>query len=409
MTEISKTSADLKIINREQVINVYKKGEILSPVEVSERIHLSRQTVSKAIDYFVGKGLLESCGKGDSTSLGGRKPEQYRLSDKLLFLSINMEKHAIIFTLFNLLYEKVDTQTEPFGKNEQPTPDLVWNLLRSTAEQYRAKISLPYRVVGVTLTMRGLVNHDTGILQYSPFFTWWPRSIPVRRILQDIYPEVHCFSIDKPAQLVARSVYMNHEEEFADKRVVVFSQKGIIAGIIDHGKVLNGRNSLIGEFGHMVIDANSDKQCVCGNYGCAVQMILPSTLKELAMKNAGSYPDSPLLSSDYSMPVIFQYSAGGDPLAAIVSEYLGRIFAAVYKNISVSFDPEALVLMGEIGKADQHFMDSFHRELSKFRYYPEEYDLPILFDERSEDEVLFTGSVESISRFYFNDVCAERL
>ena len=69
-------TAQVREGNRCQVLEAFLDGTPRSAGDVAEQVGLSRQTVMKSIQFFLRTGLLESAGKGDSTSLGGKRPEQ---------------------------------------------------------------------------------------------------------------------------------------------------------------------------------------------------------------------------------------------------------------------------------------------------------------------------------------------
>ena len=82
--------ADLKYGNRIQVIETFLSGGVCSTNDISATIGLSRQTVMKSIQFFLRSGLLISVGKGDSTHVGGKRPELFALSPEKYFLCITL-------------------------------------------------------------------------------------------------------------------------------------------------------------------------------------------------------------------------------------------------------------------------------------------------------------------------------
>lgn len=75
---------DLKAVNRWKVLKAFQDGKEHTAMEVSVETGISRQTIMKAIRFFSDNGLLESGGKGDSTCIGGKKPEFFVLPTKKL-------------------------------------------------------------------------------------------------------------------------------------------------------------------------------------------------------------------------------------------------------------------------------------------------------------------------------------
>lgn len=62
--------SDLKYVNRIQVLEAVRDSGICCANDISASVSLSRQTVMKAIQFFLNNGILVSAGKGDSTTSG---------------------------------------------------------------------------------------------------------------------------------------------------------------------------------------------------------------------------------------------------------------------------------------------------------------------------------------------------
>ena len=62
----------------------------------------------KAIRFFCNRGLLRSSGKGDSTDIGGKKPEHFTFYCKSYLLCIAMWPGRIGLTLFDLVRHRLD-------------------------------------------------------------------------------------------------------------------------------------------------------------------------------------------------------------------------------------------------------------------------------------------------------------
>ena len=87
--------ADLKFGNRTQVMGVFKDGGEYTVNDISERVGLSRQTVMKAVQLFVQKGIIVSAGKGCSTSIGGKRPELFFSSMAAVFSPIRSPQSGL--------------------------------------------------------------------------------------------------------------------------------------------------------------------------------------------------------------------------------------------------------------------------------------------------------------------------
>ena len=65
----------LKYQNRQQILSCFRDHQEHSVADVVSRTGISKLTVMRAIQFFCGKNILVSSGKGESTEQGGKRPE----------------------------------------------------------------------------------------------------------------------------------------------------------------------------------------------------------------------------------------------------------------------------------------------------------------------------------------------
>ncbi len=68
---------DIKINNRQIILELLREKEQMSLNEMAFACSLSRNTVKKCVDHFLERGLVAIMGKGVSTSEGGKRPDIY--------------------------------------------------------------------------------------------------------------------------------------------------------------------------------------------------------------------------------------------------------------------------------------------------------------------------------------------
>ena len=129
--------SDLKLNNRIQVLNVFKCGREYTANEVAGKIGLSRQTVMKAIQFFVDKGLLTPAGKGASTNVGGKKPVLFSLSSDKYLLCIEIWPEELNFILLDFRGAVIDrfTLKQPLLADVGRTMETVGGMAGQLLEQ----------------------------------------------------------------------------------------------------------------------------------------------------------------------------------------------------------------------------------------------------------------------------------
>ncbi len=98
---------DLRHQNNLTILKVFSSGEVYSANDVSALTGISRQTVMKAINSFAQKGLVASAGKGQSTVIGGKKPELFQFCMERYLLCIGLFGDEMAACIYDLTYNLI--------------------------------------------------------------------------------------------------------------------------------------------------------------------------------------------------------------------------------------------------------------------------------------------------------------
>jgi predicted NBD/HSP70 family sugar kinase len=145
----------------------------------------------------------------------------------------------------------------------------------------------PKDCFGIGVSVPGLVNYETGVILDIPQMIGW-NDIPLKAELEKRFGAKILVDNDSNAfALVSKWVY-----GLSDSSLVALSiGAGAGAGILFHGGVFRGANSIAGEIGHTSINVNGPK-CWCGNRGCLdVYLSSASILQQLSAATASAVSD----------------------------------------------------------------------------------------------------------------------
>ncbi len=400
----SRTSADntaqVRYENRVAVLKEFLCGQIQSAGEVAQRVGLSRQTVMKAIQFYLRTGLMVPAGKGDSTSLGGKRPECFALTRDRYFLCITLwpeELHLHLTTIGGLAAGELTLQM-PVLPDPREMVDRIGRLCAQLVSQSGASME---QIVAVSISAAGILDSDTGTLRCSVQFPEWGKDVPLRELLRPWFVPGTLICLESAGNRTARPIL--EDPELSGKRAaVIFSGWGLSACLIAEGKILSGANSLMGQIGHMTIDPADPELCGCGSRGCLERLVSAARVKELAGRWAESFPASPLQQTDrLTLPMVFEASAAGDPLAGALAEYLAEKFALALRSISLIFDPELVVFQGDYAHADAHFQQVLRSKLSQLGYFSADDPFEIRYDRRPLIQMDACGGLLALRQLYF--------
>lgn len=397
--------SDLKLSNRMQILELFKAGGQYTVNDIVDQIGVSRQTVMKAIHFFIEKGLIVSMGKANSTNVGGKRPELFSLSPNSYLLSISFWPTTLHMTLLNFRFEVVDSihlDMEPPALVDAAT-DTIGRLSQDLLRHNQIDPSALY---GVCISTSGIVNYKTNALKFNSLSPAWGRDIPIADKLRPYFAPDTPILVENVAKVVGRSLL--HERRLQDKRILtVFSSWGGVCGcFIEKGQIMNGKDSLIGEIGHMVLLPDDQEPCGCGSHGCFERLVSNERLRKTVAATREQHPESMLAAipiQDLTVQTVFLASSRGDQYAQELSCQLARYFAMALRNVSLIFDPDLVVFQGDYANANDLFLQQFHQALNEFRYYPSAGPFLLELDRRPIEELDISGAYTLLLDHLFSD------
>ncbi len=128
---------------------------------------------------------------------------------------------------------------------------------------------------------------------------------------------------------------------------------GVGAGIVVHGRVLDGPNAIAGEWGHNPLpwprdDERPGPACYCGLAGC-IETFLSGPGMAADHRRSGAAPLAP--------PDIVRAAGGGDPAAgATLQRYEERLARALAHVVNL-LDPDVIVLGGGMSAIERLYVN----------------------------------------------------
>lgn len=329
---------DVKVGNSQYIRNlnltaifrlIHKYGPV-SRKRLAENTGYSAATISNHVKRLIDSNFVIEIDKGSST--GGRKPVYLTVNpDRGYILSLDIEVNYIRFFIFDLsLTVKKQIEIPMLEKKaEELLPSLV-----SRIKIFCQDLNIDTdRIIGLGITLPGLVNNNNGILHFAPNLKW--KDIDVKKYFQE------AFNFSIIIENEAKAAVLGERELIypgVDNMVFVSINEGIGCGIILNGGLYRGASGNAGEFGHIIIDGDGPK-CHCGNYGCwetlaSINFIINKYFKETNEYITGSKLRGEILDDN-------------EKLLSIVKESAENIATGLV-NIINSLSPEVLIIGGDI-------------------------------------------------------------
>lgn len=122
--------------------------------------------------------------------------------------------------------------------------------------------------------------------------------------------------------------------------------EGVGAGLILDGKLYRGRHGIAGEIGHTTMDEYG-RVCRCGNRGCLETLVAARTVTDLL---------EPVRGPGLSIADVVRLAGDGDVACARVLADTGRLIGIALANLCNMFNPELVLLGGELAQAYEFMM-----------------------------------------------------
>lgn len=393
---------DLKYENRYKVLQAFRYGAAATVADISAATHISRLTVMRAIQFFCNHGVLRSVGLGQSSEVGGKKPEVFSFADERRVLTIAFWPERVRLSLFTLTGELIGDTSYPSDMHK-PLDD-VFDEMKGKILPLLEEHGLTFdSLYGVTLSTSGTVDYQSGHLRYSSHSPEWGNDVPISDYLRSIIGDKPVILVENAGKTSGRAVLLDHPEFQTLRVLTMFTSWGISACQLQRGRPLNGKQALIGEIGHMTINSADSEACGCGKRGCLERLVNLNRIRSRLRDNPPP-ESSPLYGREDTCRFgdIFDASAAGDEYARGVVEYLAECFGAALHNVCLSFNPEEVVFQGDFGHADEYFDKCLRKALHTFKYFPSEGAFGTLYDPTGLFELDAKGSWYMQNEHYFN-------
>ncbi len=142
---------------------------------------------------------------------------------------------------------------------------------------------------------------------------------------------------------------------------------GIGGGIIDHGRIVQGRHSHGGECGHIIIEADGGRLCPCGGRGHLEAYASATSLVARAREALEAGEPSTLSRSQadgtLTSQAINNAAEAGDALAQRLMSETARYLAAGAVSVMHTIDPDLVLFGGGMIAAGRRFLEAIRAEV----------------------------------------------
>ena len=392
MNRIGALPKDIKQKNDSEILRSLADLESFTVQDIANRTKISRLTITRALERFMEKGIVIQSGKGNSTSLGGKKPQEYALNPNRFVIAVAPSKGRTLCTLMS--FDGCEK-----GQKEFPFPSAMpyRAFIRSAADCIRQLIAendlREEELYKIIFCSGGIIDRKEGVFTVSSIPEWGNdlKAASDLKTELDIDVRIEVENVSKVC-----SGMLRFDNEVQGKRAaVMYADFGISITLLDDGRIPDTANNVNGELGHMCLDPNDEETCVCGSKGCFEVLISQKRIRK--MIDALPAKERDILLKDYDGKedvriYLLKKQGEGNAQADRLCEYMSRYIGLAFRNVILAFDPELFVIQGVFSYASKQFFDQVRSVIRENKYLAN-IDIDIRKESRELSQMLKKGSM----------------
>lgn len=389
-----------KYLLKKQIIEIFYREGHKAITELCDITNNSVPNITNIIGELSEEGWVKSYGIG--TSKGGRKPTLYGINMAVGYiLGIDLSRRYTRMSLFNLHNEHVGEVIE-YREGLEST-DNVLGFLKEAVNGLLVSNRLTMdKILGIGIAIPGLIDIRKGV-SYS-------------------YPQLGAKPLEETfEELFGRPVFVEH-----DTRIMAIGEKwfglakdisdvlfinigsGLGMSMILNDNLYRGHSGFSGEFGHIQMDPDGEL-CYCGKIGCletiASGTAIVNKAKAIIRKGRNTLIGR-LIENDFDkikLKTIIDAGNMGDRYAIELLEETSEYLARGISILIHLFNPQAIIIGGEMAEAGNLIKDPIQQKLSKYTMTLMKQDSQILVSQLKEEAGLLGTMPVVMSHLFFSE------
>ncbi|GAA1122110.1 ROK family transcriptional regulator [Microbacterium aurantiacum] len=341
------SQTSLREANRARVIESLKRHGRLTQVELAGSTGLSPATVSNIVKELTASGLLHT----SFTSRSGRRATLVSLARQVgLVAGVHFSSRHLRIAIADATRTTVTQTTLPLPLDHRHDAELdrLSLLLGDMMESLGGSVT---DLLAVGLALPAPIDPRTGMVSTPGLLRGWEGVDVAESLTSRIGRPVH---VDSEANLGGLAEAREGAGRASRSSVFIRIGHTISAGIIVDGDLFRGVNGKAGQIGHVTLDENGPI-CRCSNRGCLETYAAGPALLSLFPPGEGMQRLGDLL----------QAAESGDGSSRRVIADAGRHIGVAAASLCNLFDPELIIVGGELGLAGELLMAPMRHSLER--------------------------------------------
>lgn len=407
-----KRSADqvfVREVNLSLVLRQIHDEMPTSRAQIAVLTGLNKSTVSSLVDDLLRKGLIRE--NGVSSSGAGRPATLLEINpDAGSVIGVQWGGDFIAVALTNFLGE-IRWRRTLVIKPTETQDDVLLHTLSLVNEAIDICKKRKSRLLGLGISVPGIVDTDHGVLIYAPSLKW--RNVPLRKIFSE-QTGLDTF-VENDANAAAIAEHLFGAARRMDDFIFVFAGVGIGGGLFLSGKLYRGKNGFAGEIGHTQILTDSPAEiCHCGNRGCWETFANQSSILHRAQARMDAKPGGMMpkimseRNSPLTIPIVRQAAEAGDEDAIACLVETGTAMGQGFVGLINTFTPQMVILGGPLSAVGGYLLPTITDYVAYHSFNEFGAQVQVLLSSFAEDASLIGGTAVVVDDILNNPTRLER-
>lgn len=346
---------------KKNIIGDLYRMEELSKPEICRLTNMTTPTISRIIDELIEEGWVVDQGQGPS--IGGKRPHIFSLNpDAAYIMGVDIGRELLKIAIFNLRKEIIGSiQVFPSLLETQNNENILEDLQKRIDEALK-NLSVPKSKIKVAgFSLPGLIDSDGNSFTYLSF-----ENTTIKKVLEKML-EVPVF-IDNDSIIMAMAEHAFGTAQGASHALCVNINECIGLGMILNSRPYTGYKGMAGEFGHIRI-SGPEVLCYCGKAGCLETIASGRAIVKVAqaaIAKGQATTISPSANGEITFTDIIHAANHDDIFAIGLLQKAGEKIGEALASLIHLFNPELIVIGGEITGANELIISSVRQSIDKY-------------------------------------------
>lgn len=265
---MKKGTAVLREKNKKMVLSILRKQLANTRFDIAKQMKVSKNTISLIIDEYIKNNIVEETGVNINGNVGRPKRKIQIKNDALKTIGVSISKNKVSIVVTDYALNVLEEKNFSLDTNN------IEECFKKINHTCNSILSVHPQVIGVGVSLPGIVDPNEGFLYYSSHLDW--KSVPVReRISQSVPVKVTVLNKVKAISLM----YVEENKADFDSFFYIRIREGVGGAHIDKKQINYGYSWTAGEIGHICVD-NEGPVCGCGQTGCLETLVNTSIITE---------------------------------------------------------------------------------------------------------------------------------